>query len=515
VIAFALLLVISATVTMATLAVGGGVMDDTRTEVELQHAETTLRAFDQRATAVALGGNPSATVDLEGGGGYTVDSTAGWLRVEHRDYSGGRTETVYNGSLGALVHRNGDTRLAYQGGGIWRQDATGGTVMVAPPALQYRNDTLSLPVVGIRGTDSAAGRTTAHIAADSRTGVFPGGGTPVGESTEEGGDADEDGGDGTENGPPGGDSSSEGTGGGSWATGPGAPYDATGDPYRNVIDRGTVAVTVHSEYYRGWVRYFRGLDAGRVSVDHDAETATLLLPATGSLGPFQMPPEGEAVPARGLPARHALGNFTVVLAPDDVDNARFNNLKWSLYAEDGDRRFEVHLRKGTTITDQDAACKRNSVEATVYYTEGDGTYHGWHDDHAFATDCVDRDGDGVADETRLVANFSGDTALELQPLSSSELLQFQPDGQLADPARLAGHDADWEPRSVDPGEEVAVGKLVNHYTAALGPDVDFVVDDKSANTVTETSSRGRLEYDDGPRVRFLHVSTARLVVRLD
>ncbi|MDF9744587.1 hypothetical protein NDI89_03220 [Natrinema sp. S1CR25-10] len=69
----------------------------------------------------------------------------------------GETEVLYDEQLGALLYSNDDTEIAYQGGGVWRSDGTGST-MVSAPGIEYREGTLTFPIVHLAG-DRVGGTT--------------------------------------------------------------------------------------------------------------------------------------------------------------------------------------------------------------------------------------------------------------------------------------------------------------------------------------------------------------------
>lgn len=226
-------------------------------------------------------------------------------------------------------------------------------------------------------------------------------------------------------------------------------------------------------------------------------------------------------------------HLSITLRPDDSDAAEFNNLKWSMYAETGDRQFEIHLRKGSTNDRSGTPCTEHDVVATVYYSPADGDadqedpYHGWKSDTAYRTDCKDFDGDGDR-EVFLTADFvddengnegahdaePGDSVLTYQSLSKDSTVQFaNPNDQtLLDPASFSGHDwspsGGWsEPKDYTAGSTETVDRLFNHYFSELGPGIPLTVDDKNSNTVTESDSSGTIQYTPASQfIAFLHIT---------
>ena len=97
--------------------VGAAALNDTQQQVGVERSINTMTLFDSRAALVALGDADTQSVSFASGGGdYEVRPDAGWLRITHFNYSEEeRTETIYNASLGALVHTAGDTEIALPG----------------------------------------------------------------------------------------------------------------------------------------------------------------------------------------------------------------------------------------------------------------------------------------------------------------------------------------------------------------------------------------------------------------
>ena len=284
--------------TAIVVTLGAAALNDTRGHSELERAEHSLTLFNSRASMVALGDSPSQVVPFgRDSGSFETDEDSGWLRITHANYTtNGDDETVFNESLGAVTYRNGETVLAYQGGGVWRQGPDGDAMMVSPPEFHYRGATLTLPIVRVHNADDAATGSTAEITSASETRrVFP-------NSTDVTGD------------------------------GVGAPYNGSSDAdYTNPVANGTVNVTVKSPYYEGWAEYFRSSTDGNVTVYPDHERVRVsLVSLAGSIGDFEMPQDGNSLQIRGMGENHPISEYELTLA--ESKNKQFNNMLWSFYA---------------------------------------------------------------------------------------------------------------------------------------------------------------------------------------
>ncbi len=223
VLGIALLFAIVVGGTAVVVTVGATALDDTREQLDTSRAEKALTQFDSRSAMVALGGTSSQGVGLATGedSGYYVDGDRGWMNVSIRNQSAGTTETVVNVTMGAVAYENDRTTIAYQGGGVWKR-TEGGVSMLSPPEFHFRQQTLTLPIIRVDGSPTLG--SGARVTRDGPTSIrYP---------------------------------------------------NTTGtNDFVNPLDRGRVNVTVHSEFYQAWGRYFEQRTDGTVYYDHANETA--------------------------------------------------------------------------------------------------------------------------------------------------------------------------------------------------------------------------------------------------
>ena len=452
----------------AIAVAGGAALDTTQERIGTQTAENAMSQFDARASLVGLGATSAQSVPLgdTGDGAYEVHPEAGWLRIVHENESAGEQE-LFNGTLGAVVYENGGTEIAYQAGGVWRRDA--GSVMLSPPAFQYRGSTLTLPLLTVNGSGTVAGRPVASV----RT------------------------------------------------AGPGArvfPNPATPGPSTNPVESGLVSVTVKSDYYAAWAQYFETRTAGNVTVDATSETTTLELVSPATKGEFQLPQSGHSIALQGI-REHPIETFELTLYSDQQTGADFNNLMWSLCAKSGNRGFAIDLGKGTTAHDEPA-------DARIYYTPDGSTYHAWTTDaFRYETEAgldEDWDGDGDKDEIRLQINLTSDETATYQNVGWETECEFGASNFLNE-ATFEGHASVGEPRNYTTGEEESISFVVNHYLTLLGPNVDLTARDKqgkgkgnSPTRVSDELSTGRIEYNatEGYYLTYMHVTENPLNVTL-
>lgn len=208
----------------AVVVFGANALEDSKDALAVDRAQKTMTQFGSQAALVALGDADVQEARLPGtnGDSYVVNEDDGWMNVSI--YTSGGTTEVFNESMGSLVYELDDTEVAYQGGGVWRSSGEGQALMVSPPDFQYHGQTLTLPLVLVRGDESV----------DQVAEVTPG-------PTQ-------------------------------------SRFPVVGDPARtNPVDGTEVNVTLRSEYYVGWGEYFETRTDGNVSYDHDRNVVKISL----------------------------------------------------------------------------------------------------------------------------------------------------------------------------------------------------------------------------------------------
>ncbi|MGZ0745674.1 DUF7289 family protein [Haloparvum sp. AD34] len=238
VLGFILLLGLVTVGTTGIVVLGSEAVSETRESITSGTAEHAMTQFDSKASLVAHGDSDSQRATLEGAASAerTVEPDRGWMNVTIRNESDEDQidAQLMNVTLGAVVYEDGDTTIAYQGGGVWRSDGSG-SHMVSPPEFHYRGTTLTLPLVTVDGDGS--------VNEDVRI---------------------------SQNGP------SEDV------------YPS--DTYSNPLEDGKIVVEVHSEFYAAWGRFFSERTGGEVKIDHENETATITL-----VTPAETEPVGAAL----------------------------------------------------------------------------------------------------------------------------------------------------------------------------------------------------------------------------
>ncbi|WP_254832162.1 DUF7289 family protein [Haloglomus salinum] len=535
-IGFALIVGIALIGVVTVVALGATALTDIQTSSGTGAAEQAMTQFDSKTSQVALGDSNTQTVSVgQTAGSYQVDPDAGYVQVVHIDYDGNwqddgdnlpnsappgdeDEEVIYESTLGTVRYQRGDTTIGYQSGGVWKRTGQGQSTMVSPPEFHYRGSTLTFPVVRVNqlggGTQSGSGAIDLRVQqSDEPRSVFPNQSVAYPDTN------------GKSNG-----------------------------VYSNPSENGTVVVYIESEYYQAWANYFEDRTDGRIQTSDtggsllngypadpngDGETGQLVaveLVSTGRTGAFNMPGDGSALEVSGV-ADHSMSSFDITLTPDKADSANFNNLQWSMYADDGGQEFEMHVRKDGG----GGKCDTQEFAVRIFYSPaGTDKYHGWEED-GITGNCVDADGEDGADEIELSLTFvddddgddlpredngdENDMQLEYTSLSNNALIHFDASGRsLKSNPTFDQHgdtqgDADpvtWEPVSYSTGDEESSDGLVNHYFSLLGPGFDLTVDDSNNNGVQESASAGNIQYTGGDEfITYVHLSENDVEVTVD
>ncbi|MFB6092496.1 MAG: hypothetical protein ABEK02_05750 [Haloquadratum sp.] len=495
-----LVLLLALTITSAgvVVAIGSAAIEDVQQEAAVDRAVHSMTLLDARTAVVGLGEGSVQTLQLapSGSGRYTVAADRGWLRITHRNYTAGANETIYEASLGAVTYRTDETVIAYQGGGVWRH-RNGGTTMVSPPEFHYRGTTLTLPVIRVRSTDAASGRTTAIVRrASALRRIYP-------NET----DVNDD--------------------------GVGAPYDIESPDgsirqYRNPVRNGTVAVTVHSRFYEGWADYFRTRTTGTVSVDDDNRTATVVLESAGEVGAFSLPAKNEGVAVRGMAGGHSVTDFEVSV---EKDHGTFNNIFVSFYIEEGDRAYEAVVEVPDGMGNYcDGGPGSETLTMDVYYGDK-STPEGVH---RWTNDSIPADTGPV----RLACEGDG-TVIEIDFTSSAQTLTYGSSSvdeetkfdwdernesatERANPISFNHTGEDGENTTYYVDDEQTLRILTRHYFAKFAPGLDVSVyhgpGNRGTTQIDTSASGGTLRYETvagTSYITYLHVTENNVTVRLE
>lgn len=163
VIGYISLVVIVITASSLIIIAGASMIDTLAHQNQIAHAQQTLSQFSSEASLVALGGLDYREVDYgDTHNGYIeLRENASTIEVSMKNESS-TTHLIDEWKLGAVVYQNGDTEVAYEGGGIWQKQGEL-SQMVSPPEYHYQEQTLTFPAIRISGDSRSNGPTKLAI----------------------------------------------------------------------------------------------------------------------------------------------------------------------------------------------------------------------------------------------------------------------------------------------------------------------------------------------------------------
>jgi hypothetical protein len=126
---------------------------------KIKLAEVQMTLLDFAASKSSLGDIPLQLVRFNLNGGNLVIEPGGNNLTIWAVFRNGTNEekyVVYSSSIGRAVYKMDDVVIGYEGGGVW-ESRDNSVVMLTPPELHFRTDTLTLPIIKIDSKKSASG----------------------------------------------------------------------------------------------------------------------------------------------------------------------------------------------------------------------------------------------------------------------------------------------------------------------------------------------------------------------
>lgn len=506
-----LLLGITVVGSTAIVAFGTQALSETQDAATSQRTEHTMTLLDSRSAMVALGESDMQTVDFghSQDGKFSVDQDAGRIKVIHYNFSGNESgnEVIYNKTLGTFYYENGDTTMAYQGGGVWRIQGDGQAVMVSQPEAHYRSATLTMPIIRVRGSGEAAGETSVTVSSASEPRrIFPN----------------------TTFSDPAGPAGNE----------TGAPYNNSSEPakqYTNPIKSGNVTVLINSQFYEGWAHYFETRTTAEVKVYDSNSTVYVRLRTIGDPNFFGT--LANDIKMRGLPTKqHSMNNFTIKMTEGKNGGGAFGSMHWSFFAEtDNGQKLDMH------VTPDGAKCSdvkdgSDPILATIYYENGTSGATGQQSQEwvmeAYESDDFIEEVDCSSDDQYIVVNWTAtNTMMDYEPITANSCGNSKwhfaddfasCDGDGPGKATFDQHPVDGisnGPYTTTMTDVENVSYVVNHYMALMGPNFDLAGDEGpgNSNRILEDQSSGNISFDQsgGRFITYLHISENEVEFEVD
>jgi cytoskeletal protein CcmA (bactofilin family) len=238
-----------ATVLMILFATGG-ISGNVASQAADKGMENQFAQMDSQISSTVFSGSDSGSrvVNLQMEDGVVESDPDGSRMKVVFDEEGGPEKTLVNTTLGSIEHREGDKIIAYEGGGVWRSSTDSeGSVMISSPEFHYGGEgaqqTLTIPIINVDSEKSISGDRGSVSVRSTGTEIKHG-----------------------------------------------------DDPLDNPLTEGDVKVTVKSDYYQAWGKYFdqrtesvvidRDSDENSVTVELSAPELNVTKEVTGTGGGF-------------------------------------------------------------------------------------------------------------------------------------------------------------------------------------------------------------------------------------
>jgi cytoskeletal protein CcmA (bactofilin family) len=222
-----------ATVLMILFATGG-ISGNVASQAADKGMENQFAQMDSQISSTVFSGSDSGSrvVNLQMEDGVVESDPDGSRMKVVFDEEGGPEKTLVNTTLGSIEHREGDKIIAYEGGGVWRSSTDSeGSVMISSPEFHYGGEgaqqTLTIPIINVDSEKSISGDRGSVSVRSTGTEIKHG-----------------------------------------------------DDPPDNPLTEGDVKVTVKSDYYQAWGRYFdQRTESVVIDRDSDENSVTVELSA--------------------------------------------------------------------------------------------------------------------------------------------------------------------------------------------------------------------------------------------
>jgi hypothetical protein len=327
-------------------------IDSMQDMAKAQKIEQAFTVFDSRTSKAALGESPLQTTGLSLMGGNVevmgdddaynesrimiigLSSNSTWYDEFYQnrshwnawaDYESETDFAGFNASMGKIVYTYNDRIIAYEGGGVWSRYPAGGTIMISPPEFHFNGETLTLPIMQIKGNTSVSGTTDASIivASSNEPEIL-------------------------------------------------FPNTSLNGIFVNPLGLDKIIIYIQSEFYDGWADYAETLISTTATLDHKNKTAILELDTLPEMGTFPLV-QNFKIQKLNESNPEPIYNFSFYIDVITTDASNFNSVEYWLKASAGTKYLEYNIRKNVVkyIIYQDTA---HSSDWEEWKDAGDSFY---------------------------------------------------------------------------------------------------------------------------------------------
>jgi type II secretory pathway pseudopilin PulG len=139
---------------LLVVTLGGSAADEVRQQNDMEVAQQSMQDLSNRLAALKTGGDRTASFAFPDG--MQGDTEVLHTTTINLTAYGENACTTGDVDIATLAYENSDGELVgYEAGGVWRSYPDGGSTMVSPPEINYRNGRLQLSMSDIEGQMSS------------------------------------------------------------------------------------------------------------------------------------------------------------------------------------------------------------------------------------------------------------------------------------------------------------------------------------------------------------------------
>ncbi|WP_292469986.1 hypothetical protein [Methanolobus sp.] len=462
-------------------------IDSMQDMAKAQKIEQAFTVFDSRTSKAALGESPLQTTGLSlmGGNvevrgeedaynesrimiiGLSADST--WYNEFYNnsgywnawaDYKNKTDFAGFNASMGKIVYTYNDRIIAYEGGGVWSKYPTGGTIMISPPEFHFNGETLTLPIMQIKGNTSIAGTTDASISIASSNDpeiLFP--------------------------------------------------NTILNSIFVNPLDVDKIIIYIQSEFYDGWADYAETLISTTATLDYENKTAIIELDTEPEMGTISPLPNSFKIPALNHTNTTPFDNFSFYLFTSD-DSSFFVASGMTLTATSGTKTLVYSFYKKDKANIILAAAPSMTSYGLEYTDSSVGISEIWESSSGSTFPVNGQKTPTKQAESTI--DIISDTYLMYYDTSNSEY-SWGPVGSTSSTPDITITDS-------NANRTQSLNNITHHYMKLLAQDgtIECTLEEKGNQKIEFEKSSYTILYDaEGPILTFLHVTRNELEATID
>ncbi|WP_438861587.1 DUF7289 family protein [Methanolobus sediminis] len=465
------------------------IISETQDMAKTQKIEQAFTVLDSRTSKASLGESPLQTTSLTLMGGNIevngnnesynnskmmiifLHSDSSWYDSFYQNHNYWNAWESYESnylndftgietSMGSVRYYLDDREIAYEGGGVWSKYPGGGTIMTSPPEFHYNGETMTLPIVKVRGNDSISGSSDVNIEIKSSNipAIL-------------------------------------------------YPNTTTNANFTNPIRANQLLIYIKSDFYEGWATYAETLTSTTATLDHENKTAIIEMNAEPKMGTFSPLPEYFDIYSLNHTNPTPLDNFSLYLYTSG-DSSQFVASGMTITATAGTKTLTYEIRQKPGSNPPIILLKSSSYGIKYTDSSVEGLNEIWETNPGSSFPINESGGQGGSAETNTTIDLLSDTFLMYYDSSDNDF-SWGPVGSNSTTPDLMITDSTNSTQSLN--------NITQHYMRLLAQEgkITVHVEQDPSNKIEYDMSSYTLDYDaEGAILTYLHITNNELDVTL-